>query len=472
MTVAGFFCLALLLRACGLAVADIQVDWTSDDSIRKAASVLAADSMGYYEGDQPGKVPGLLYDKPDPNLWWWAGGVLFGTMIEYAHYAGDNKYNEVTRVAMTHQAGGNQDFLTPNWTAHMGNDDQGFWGLSAMSAAELNFENPPPNEPQWLSTAQGTFNTMAHPDRHDDECGGGLRWQINAYSQGYRYKNSISNGLFFNLGARLARYTGNATYQDWAVKTWDWERRVGLMDDDYAVYDGAWTNDNCGKIETSQYTYNAGVWLHGAAFMFNHTNGSPEWQKRVEGLLDHMLAKFFPKKIAIETVCQNDEVNKCRRDTLIHKGVVHRWLANVAQLAPFTAAKITPVLQESAKAAVRQCTGGESGRQCGFQWTTGKYDGTANVATEMSVLSAVLSVLSAKGVAPSLVTERSGGTSKGDTSAGSGSRAMTPRKHAPITTAGRAGAGIITLILVVCLVGTLVFMVSDHDVDIRTWVKG
>lgn len=242
------------------------------DSIKEAASTLAADSMSFYDGAKPGQTPGLLYEKGNPELWWWAGGVLFDTIIAYAHYTGDKTYNDVVKQGTVHQAGVNQDFLTPNWTAHMGNDDQGFWGLTAMTAAETNFENPEPNEPQWLATAQGVFNTMAAPERQDDVCGGGLRWQLNLYSPGYNYKNSISNGLFFNLGARLARYTGNKTYEDWANKVWDWERRVGFITDDYAVLDGASIHGDCTNIDKSEWTYNAGVFLHGAAFLYNHVS--------------------------------------------------------------------------------------------------------------------------------------------------------------------------------------------------------
>lgn len=111
--------------------------------------------------------------------------------------------------------------MEPNVTAFIGNDDQSFWGLSAMLAAESNFQNPPGTEPQWLSLAQAVFNTQADPDRRDGTCGGGLRWQVLALNNGYSYKNAISNGLFFNLAARLARYTGDESYALHAAETFD-----------------------------------------------------------------------------------------------------------------------------------------------------------------------------------------------------------------------------------------------------------
>ncbi|RDA88736.1 hypothetical protein CP532_4060 [Ophiocordyceps camponoti-leonardi (nom. inval.)] len=458
----------LLLGACKVLANGFQIDWENDDSIKEAASVMAADLMTSYEGNLPGQTPGLLFLKPDPEPWWWAGAVLFSTMVDYWHFTKDTKYNDVVKAAMVHQSGVNQDFLTPNWTAHMGNDDQGFWGMTAMLAAETGFDDPKPGEPQWLASAQGVFNTMAAPDRQSDSCGGGLRWQINFYSPGFDYKNSISNGILFNLGARLARYTGNNTYEEWANKMWDWERSVGLITDGYAVYDGAHIDkktQNCTAITITEYTYNSAVWLQGAAFLYNHTKGDPEWKKRVEGLLDHMLKQFFPKNIITETSCQNDETNICTRDRFLHKGVSIRWLTSIAQVAPFTAEKINPVLEASAKAAASHCTGGDNGRMCGFQWSSGQHDGTINIGTQMTALSAVLSGLYRRGggsVAPPL-THDTGGTSKGDAGAGSnaGVNHLGRSGAHPVTTAGKVGAGFLTIFLLGSILGVEAWILFD-----------
>jgi mannan endo-1,6-alpha-mannosidase len=142
-----------------------------------------------------------------------------------------------------------------------------------MTAAELNFPNPPSNQPQWLALAQAVINTQI--PRLDDLCGGGLRWQAFPFLNGYSYKNAISNGCFFNLAARLAVYTGNATYANFAEDTWVWMRSVGLMDDKYAVYDGAHVDTNCTDINRVQFSYNAGVFILGAATMYNFVSVVP-----------------------------------------------------------------------------------------------------------------------------------------------------------------------------------------------------
>lgn len=193
---------------------------------------------------------------------------MFGALIDYWYYTGDDTYNAITTQAMIHQIGDYNAFMPPNQTKTLGNDDQAFWGMAALSAAENKFPDPPDSSPSWLSLAQAVFNTQAA--RWDDStCGGGLRWQIFSFNNGYNYKNTISNGCFFNIAARLAKYTGNQTYADWAEKAWDWELSVGLMSKDYHYFDGSDDKINCSSVNHIQWTYNAGVHMYGAAAMWN-----------------------------------------------------------------------------------------------------------------------------------------------------------------------------------------------------------
>lgn len=221
--------------------------------------------VSYYTGNHTGDVPGNL---PNP-YYWWEAGAMFGALIDYWYYTGDTTYNQITSQALLFQTGPNNDYMPPNQTKTEGNDDQGFWGLAAMSAAETNFENPPSGQPQWLALAQAVFNTQAA--RWDNStCGGGLRWQIFTFNNGYNYKNSISNGCFFNIAARLAKYTGNDTYAQWASRTFDWEQAVGLIDSSYKIYDGTDDTMNCTQVNHIQWSYNAGAYLLGAANMYNY----------------------------------------------------------------------------------------------------------------------------------------------------------------------------------------------------------
>lgn len=199
---------------------------------------------------------------------------MFMTLIDYWRYTGDATYNDVTSQAMIFQVGTNRDYMPTNQTKNEGNDDQGFWAMAAMLAAETNFPNPPPDQPQWLALAQAVFNEMVA--RWDTtKCGGGLKWQIFPFNKGFDYKNSIANGCFLNLAARLARYTGNQTYGEWAEIIWQWEESVNLIDSSYNIYDGSSDTDNCATVDRLQWSYNAGIFLHAAANMYNLVSHGP-----------------------------------------------------------------------------------------------------------------------------------------------------------------------------------------------------
>ncbi|KAF4506454.1 hypothetical protein G6O67_006539 [Ophiocordyceps sinensis] len=437
---------ATLLSAASFAQAQGSSSFSiaSDDAIKQTASTLAWDMLQYYKGNQTGQTPGILPGPPPAgDYYWWEGGAMWGTLIDYWAWTGDSTYNDQVMEAMQFQVGEHRDYMPRNVTASLGNDDQGFWGMSAMLAAENKFPDPPSDKPQWLALAQAVFNTQASPDRHDDTCGGGLRWQIPFSNNGYNYKNSIANGCFFNLGARLARYTDNATYSDWAIRTWDWMESVGFIDaNTYAIYDGAQINTQCKEINKAQFSYNNGVFAQGAAFMYNHTNGEQKWRDRTEKLVQRGLRTFFPNGIATEPSCEN--INTCTTDMITFKGFVHRWYSVITQVAPFTAEMINPVLKKSAEAAIKQCTGGALGRQCGFKWASGSFDGKTGAGQEMGVLSAVASQLIGRAKAP--LTHSSGGTSMGNPDAGGNGDDF--QRHGRVITVGdKAGASALTLVV-------------------------
>ena len=137
-----------------------------------------------------------------------------------------------------------------------------------MNAAERNFPSPP-SSPAWIDLAKNVFDAQAA--RWDQSlCGGGLRWQIFTFSKGYSYKNAASQATFFLLAARLARYTNNATYVDWASKAYDWTSKVGLITNDSKVFDGVQTASGCSEISRLEWSYNAAAFMYGSAVIYNH----------------------------------------------------------------------------------------------------------------------------------------------------------------------------------------------------------
>ncbi|KAM5342442.1 hypothetical protein ACJ41O_013408 [Fusarium nematophilum] len=440
------------------AVTAIDVSWDNDDSVKEAAGTIAYGLVKYYTGNNTGDVPGNL---PDP-YYWWEAGAMFGALIDYWWITGDETYNNITSQALQHQVGDDEDYMPVNQTRTEGNDDQGFWAMAAMAAAEHKFPDPPSDQPQWLALAQAVFNEYA--SRWDTQhCDGGLRWQIFTFNTGYTYKNSISNGCFFNVAARLARYTGNDTYAEWAADIWDWEVSAGLITDDFQVRDGVTIGDkNCSSTDTTQWSYNAGIFLYGAAVMYNVTE-EDKWKTRVSGMIKDISNKFVKDDVVYEQFCEPHK--QCNQDQQSFKGYLARWMAATTQVAPFTYETLSALILSSAKAAVAACTGspdtgfaGHAGTACGYSWTgDDSFDGLVGVGPQMNAMSMVMYTLVSQASAP--LTNKTGGTSKGNPDAGNKNSDDTDKYVRPITTADRAGAGIVTLFIAIGVVSGTAFAI-------------
>ncbi|KAF2402412.1 mannan endo-1,6-alpha-mannosidase, partial [Trichodelitschia bisporula] len=447
----------LFLAAVCCHVSAIELDLTSTDSIKKASSTITRGLLKYYHGNEPGQIPGAL---PKPYYWWQAGA-MWGELIEYWSYTGDTTYNDIVTQALLFQMGQDRNYMPANWSNEEGNDDQSFWAFSVLTAAELKFPDPPDDKPSWLALAQAVFNTQV-PRWDTQTCGGGLRWQILFTNPGWTYKNTISNGALFQLSARLARYTGNATYALWADKVWDWLASTPNLTPEFQVNDGSDVAKNCTDANHNQWTYNYGTMLMGAANMYNYTDGNPLWKKRVQGLLDVSLKNFFPlvnpqgqtlpHNAMVEISCE--WARSCNPDQTSFKAYLARWMAATTQLAPFTFNPIMLKLQSSARGAAMQCSGGDDKVTCGRDWNTAIWDGFSGVGEQMSALAVIQSILITK--APRPVTSTSGGTSKGDPNAGG--QAKGPRVD-KVTKASKVAAGFLTTFLMVATLGLAAFMI-------------
>lgn len=399
---------------------------------------------------------------------------MLGALVDYWYYTGDETYNDLTTQGLQFQVGPYNDYMPPNQSLTEGNDDQGFWGMAVMTAAEVGFPDPADDEPGWLALAQAVFNTQAV--RWDTaNCNGGLRWQIFTWNNGYNYKNSISQACFFNIASRLALYTGNTTYADWAEKTWDWMMEVNFITDTYRIYDGAHTDDACKTITEYEFSYNVGAFLLGAAAMYEYYNtitqdssSSETWRGHVDGLLNATENIFFygnstEDKVMIEVACES--VNLCDTDQLSFKAFLSRWMAATTKWAPWTYDRVKTLLGNSAKAAVMQCTGGDNGRMCGFKWAnnSGVWDGTTGVGQQMGAMEVVLGNMIQEAKAP--VTNSTGGTSTGDSDAGSDVSSDDARVNG-LGTIGKgdtAGAAILTFIVLSGFLSGVVFLLADED---------
>ena len=158
----------------------------------------------------------------------------------------------------------------------------------------------------------------------------------------------------------------------------------------------------------------------------------------------------------VEIACEPQQ--SCNYDQPSFKAYLARWMAAATQIAPFTAEFINPKLHDSALGAAGQCSGGQDGVTCGRTWHTTTWDGKLGVGEQMSALSVIQANLISKVGAP--VTQAKGGTSQGNPAAG-GSGQSSPQSGAepadtkPVTTGDKAGAGILTALVLGSLLGSV-----------------
>lgn len=158
---------------------------------------------------------------------------------------------------------------------------------------------------------------------------------------------------------------------------------------------------------------------------------------------------FFINDVMAEMACE--PYMTCNVDQRSFKAYLSRFLALTVKMAPFTAEYIMPKLQASAKAAAQFCSWGDDQNTCGMRWTENQWEGLWGVGEQLSALETIQSnlVLHSR----ELVTEKVGGTSKGNPGAG-GSGAIIEETRMDITAKDRGGAAAVTIIAVI---GFLVF---------------
>lgn len=444
--------IAVVLSALIVQTWAIFLDVNNVTNMKEVTKLIANGLLDYYEGTKYGGTVGMF---SWPYYWWEAGGAM-GSLLDYTYYMEDESLVPLVKEALMYQVGDQYNYIPLNQSTTEGNDDQGFWGLVAMQAVEKNFSNPSDPKMAWLTLVQGVFNTMAA--RWDPSCGGGLRWQIFQWNSGYDYKNSVSNGCLFNIGARLARYTGNDSYADWATKVWDWMDGSGLLTegDHWYVYDGFDVSD-CSNITKFQWSYNQGLMLLGAAYMYNYTLNET-WRTRALYLLNGTGVFFNTTTglaIMYEVACQRPERTTCNNDQRSFKAYLSRFLGSTLIMMPETKPVIDKYLIDSANAAALSCLGGTDGHTCGINWSLGSWDGFYGLGEQMLALEVMCNVRVHD--LPPPYTAENGGSSIGNPANG----------FAPTRTLGQpllldkgdaAGAGVITAVLGASLVGTVVWL--------------
>ncbi|KAJ1326757.1 mannan endo-1,6-alpha-mannosidase [Microdochium nivale] len=425
--------------------AAIDVDVNNQTSIKIAASHIAA---GFYATYHNASSTAGHFDQPEPWFWWLSGSG-WNALLEHMVYTGDvnGTYRAGLLAAYAANLGPENDLAPPeqeNWEA---NDDQMYWVYGALTAMEYGFDELPSCEdqavaasarrqlphgqgcldgtpPSWLAISTNAFEAFARRWRVDEgTCGGGLKWQYRSSAAGFDYKNAVTNGGFFQVASRLARFTGNATYAAWADTVYDWSAAVGLVaatPDGLHVFDGTSDGDgqNCSGVNYVEWSYNVASYMHGAANMYAYhvlhggegTEGDLEkWERRSQEFVSAAGGMFFaptargsgttgPVAIMREQECEKTPAG-CSTDQTSFKSSLGRWMGKTAVLVPGVRTSVMDLLRGSARAAAASCQGGGGGDEeeqpllCGQKWTTGGFDGQSDFGTHLSALEVVQSLL-------------------------------------------------------------------------------
>ncbi|OJI96442.1 hypothetical protein ASPVEDRAFT_35841 [Aspergillus versicolor CBS 583.65] len=377
--------LVLLLQG-QLALSNIEITPTSIDSLTEAGKTITEPMWEFYLQNQTTDVPGKLTGT------WYVAGAMFMTMIQFWQVSGYDKHNSVVSHDMMFQAGENFDYFDSNYSQWLGNDDQMFWGLAAITASETGFPEVK-DKPTWTSLARAVF-TMQDGRWDTEKCDGGITWQIHPWQAGYTLRNSISNGGLFQLAARLGRFTRNETYIKAAEKYWDWSESSPLIQPkkNWFVADSTSGDNDCKDSGDMQWSYNYGTYLAGAAYMYNYTEDA-KWRKRAEGLLGRLTTDFFPKQydhqVFSEYACEPKQT--CDRNMLNFKGWSAQWMAMAANLVPELRTEVEAKLQSSAVAIGTSCVGESDGMSdlCGSRWWGAKWDGIKGLEVQQAALGGI-----------------------------------------------------------------------------------
>ncbi|KAE8864231.1 hypothetical protein PTNB73_05116 [Pyrenophora teres f. teres] len=293
--------------------------------------------------------PGLAL-LPQP-YWWWQSGTAVDALLVYGETTGDRQYENMIKDTILSQATPTSDFMTVDAT---GNDDQSWWALAALTAAENSLPQSGPMP--WQNLSQNVLNDQKK--RWTDSpgrCKGGMRWKIVEASDevGYKYKSAITNGLFFQLAARLGALNNDTDSLDWAEKSYNWSTSVGLVDKDFNVYDGTDEKNGCADLNHNQWSYNVGVFLYGSAVMASYTKDSV-WVDRTRGFIASANRTFTdPKTGALfESKCegQTDPANACNSDQVSFKGILARYLGATAKILPEVQEDVEEIMHRAANA--------------------------------------------------------------------------------------------------------------------------
>ncbi|EJU12410.1 hypothetical protein LH128_13862, partial [Sphingomonas sp. LH128] len=167
----------------------------------------------------------------------WQRFVIVDALLDHARRTGDDRWNTRVSAAVRNRSG-----------LYLNDDD--LWAVIAnVHAWQVD------RDPELLDYASTTYRRIV-TSYWDDRCGGGIWWDRKR-----TYKNAITNELLLYASTQLYLATGEASYRDWALRTWAWFEGSTMIDGDGLVNDGL--DAACRNNGQPRFTYNQGVLLGG-----------------------------------------------------------------------------------------------------------------------------------------------------------------------------------------------------------------
>jgi len=199
--------------------------------------------------------------KESTGLWettsWWNAANAITAIIDYSRITGSEAYLNVIENTFEKCKKFEVEMPDPqdNWvcTNFINDyyDDEGWWILAWIAAFDLS------GDQKYLEMAKTTFSDMSKG--WDEVCGGGVYWKKPNLG-----KSAVQNELFMLSAIRLHQRSPGTekglTYFEWAVRTWEWFKNSGMINEKFQVENGL--NKTTCKVNPGKiFTYNQGIIL-------------------------------------------------------------------------------------------------------------------------------------------------------------------------------------------------------------------
>ncbi|KAJ3324115.1 hypothetical protein HDV06_000656 [Boothiomyces sp. JEL0866] len=200
-------------------------------------------------------------------------------------------------------------------------DDRAWLALAALKAHDLN-----PTQ-EYIDHAAHEHQLMQQS--WSEKCGGGVLWTING-----NYKNTIANGLYFELSSKLYLKTNNQFYLNEAKKVISWIMNVAKLYDGKVFQDGITNIDSSCNINGGVYSYQHGVIISGMVNMFKATSDK-NWLDQATQMALNSISSFSTNNVIHEYGgCDlAGTSNDCGNDGSLFKGIYVRGLARLLEVA-------------------------------------------------------------------------------------------------------------------------------------------